>query len=226
MPESPRRLFSASPDPGLYRPFSLRWLYTPYVIGFSHRLARGVPNTVPHILHRETVGPVHVEVGPGNGHFPARLPHDRPIRALHLLDHRSGPLQVCRRRSGDRWPVRAHRADVLDAWPVPESHADSVTASMVVRALPGQGIGAKAALFDQAARALRPGGLFTGATILTRGVAPNRLARRLMSHYNTRGWFAHGGDSLADLDLALAERSTGVRVDVHGCAALWRGEAR
>lgn len=216
----------SSPTTGLYSRFNLDWLYTPCVIGLSHRLAWGVPNTVLHRMYQETVGPVHVEVGPGNGHFLAALPDPRPVRSLHLLDLHQGPLRVTRRRLEGRWPVHTHQADALDRWPLPDAHADSVIASMVAHTMPGAGIGGKAALFDQAARVLRPGGVFAGATVLAHGVAPNRLAQYMMRAYNARGWFDNEGDCLADLELALAERFTDVRIRVRGCTALWRGEAR
>lgn len=217
---------SASWRPRLYSPRNLRFFYTPYVIGLSHRLAWGVPNTVLHRMYQETVGPVHVEVGPGNGHFLAALPDPRPVRSLHLLDLHQGPLRVTRRRLEGRWSVHTHQADALDRWPLPDAHADSVIASMVVHTLPGESITAKTMLFDQAARVLRPGGVFAGATVLARGVTPNRLAQHMMRVYNARGWFDNEGDSLADLELALAERFTDVHIRVRGCTALWRGEAR
>ena len=94
---------------------------------------------------------------------------------------------------------------------------------------PGGAITAKAALFDQAARVLKPGGVLAGATILASGpgVQPNRLARTLMRVYNGQAnTFHNAGDTQADLEAALSARFDRVDVRVHGCVAVWRGAAR
>ncbi|WP_344977578.1 class I SAM-dependent methyltransferase, partial [Salinactinospora qingdaonensis] len=76
----------AGANPGLYTRLGMRWRYTPQVIWWRHPRVWGVPNAVLHTLLAAHAGPVHLEVGVGNGYFPHRLPRWSPVRTVHLLD--------------------------------------------------------------------------------------------------------------------------------------------
>lgn len=209
-----------------YSQFVLRWVYTWFVIFFSHRFAWRIPNRVLHANHRRGVGAVHVSVGPGNGHFLAKLPRRAWPRLLHLLDLNPACLALTGRRLGSRFTVRAHEQDALARWPLGEASVDSVDCHMMLHTVRGTDLRAKAALVAEAARVLRPGGVFFGCTILARGegVRVNGLARRLMALYNGQSnTFCNLGDTAEDLREVLIEHfgADQVRVRVMGCVGVW-----
>lgn len=223
---------SSVPNPGLYSFRNLRLLYTPYVIGLSHPLIWGVPNKQLRALYAQGTGERHAEVGPGNGHFLRRLPPTTPLHRVELVDLNPAPLQVCRQRLEGRYTVRLYQGDALGPWPLGAGAVDSVGCCMVVHCLPGQSMADKQAVFAEAARVLRPGGRFFGATVL--GAADpaadhNRAARRMLSAYNrAHNVFANTGDTLAGLRDQLHTHfdPQRVRTRVRGSVALWTAVAR
>ena len=77
-----------------------------------------------------------------------------------------------------------------------------------------------------AADHLRPlmskGAVLFGATILGRGIAPNRAARTLLTLYNAKGVFNNREDDLASLRDGLRQRFGRVEIETEGCVALFR----
>ena len=73
---------------------------------------------------------------------------------------------------------------------------------------------------------LRPlmgkGAVLFGATILGRGIAPNRAARALLDLYNAKGVFNNRADDLTSLRDGLRQRFDEVEVECEGCVALFR----
>jgi hypothetical protein len=61
-----------------------------------------------------------------------------------------------------------------------------------------------------------------GATILGRGVTPNRAARVLLDLYNAKGVFNNREDDLASLSDGLRQRFDQVEIETTGCVALFR----
>ena len=70
---------------------------------------------------------------------------------------------------------------------------------------------------------LAPGGVLFGSTILGRGVAHNRLGRRLVRLYNKKGIFSNVEDDARGLEQGLASQLTDVEVNVVGAVALFAG---
>ena len=60
-----------------------------------------------------------------------------------------------------------------------------------------------------------------GATILGRGIAPNRAARALLDLYNAKGVFNNREDDLASLGDGLRQRFETVEIEQEGCVALF-----
>lgn len=228
MPETPRVPVS-EPNENIYNLRVLRWVYTPVAIQFSHRFAWRVPNRLLHRNHADYVGDTHLSVGPGNGYFLARLPRDTRLRRLHLLDLNPACLRITADRMAERFRVRVHRADALRTWPLATGSVDSVDAHMMAHTLPGDRIGDKEGLFAEAARVLRPGGTFFGATILASGAGVRHgwLARRLMRLYNgQQNTFSNAGDTAEDLTHMLERHFTDVDLRVHGCVGVWTAVTR
>ncbi|GLU47177.1 class I SAM-dependent methyltransferase [Nocardiopsis ansamitocini] len=209
---------------GLYSPGVLGKFYTPYVIWFSHRAAWGVSNKALHDNHRTHIGQNHLTVGPGNGYFLAKLPASTPLRTLRLLDLNRTCLDFTTQRVGRRFDTSTIEQDALAAWPVDDGTLDSVDCHMMIHTLRGDIIGDKEELVAQAARVLKPGGVFFGATILAQGpdVRPNALARKLMALYNGQSnTFSNANDSSSDLKKVLERHFSRVEFEVQGCTGVW-----
>ncbi|MEY9212035.1 class I SAM-dependent methyltransferase [Thermobifida halotolerans] len=218
------QISSNEANEGLYSPTVLKMVYTPVVIWFSHTLAWKLPNPVVHRNHREHVGRTHLTVGPGNGYFLAKLPKNTPLRTLHLLDLNRACLDVTAQRVGDRFDVHTIEQDALQRWPVEEAGLDSVDCHMMLHTVRGKNLLDKEALIAEAARALKPGGRFFGATVLAKGegVRVNGIARRLLDVYNSKqNTFCNLGDSSEDLRAILDKHFSDVQFQVHGCTGVW-----
>lgn len=216
------------PNSTVYSPAVLGWVYTPYVIGISHRLAWGVRNADLRRPYR-LAGPVHLCVGPGNGHFLRSLP--ARTRTLHLLDlNRSCITHTARRLRRRGLDLRAHLQDAAAPWSgVGDASVDSIDCQMVLHCLRGAGLGDKEAVLAEAARVLKPGGVFFGATVLASGggVVHTRLGARLMAAYNgARNTFHNAGDSAQDLRALLEKHFERVELRVQGSTGLWQVSAR
>ncbi|TDQ53028.1 class I SAM-dependent methyltransferase [Actinorugispora endophytica] len=209
---------------GLYSAKLLGFVYTPYVIRFSHRFAWQVPNSVLHRNHADNIGANHLTVGPGNGYFLSKLPPSTALRSLTLMDLNATCLKVAGDRLRGRFDVRTVEQDALKPWPVAEGSLDSVDCHMMLHTVRGSSMLDKEGLIAEAAKALRPGGRFIGATILAKGegVVLNGLATRLMNAYNGQSnTFANANDSSEDLRALLEKHFSEVRYEVHGCTGVW-----
>jgi hypothetical protein len=69
---------------------------------------------------------------------------------------------------------------------------------------------------------MREGAVLYGATILGRGIAPNRAARALLDLYNAKGVFNNREDDLASLSDGLRQRFDRVEIAREGCVAMFR----
>lgn len=69
---------------------------------------------------------------------------------------------------------------------------------------------------------MREGAVLFGATILGRGIAPNRAARALLGLYNAKGVFNNREDDMASLSDGLRQRFDQVEIAREGCVALFR----
>ncbi|GAA3744934.1 SAM-dependent methyltransferase [Spinactinospora alkalitolerans] len=176
-------------------------------------------------LYRPHVGARHLSIGVGSGALLDRGDFPVPQPDLHLLDLNPGPLRRTAARLV-RYRPTTHRADATQPLPVPARLFDSADLTLMLHCVRGASITQKAAVFDHVARALRPGGVVFGATVLARGVPASPVARRLTAFYNRTGVFSNRGDHLADLDTELRARFGSVHLDVVGCVALFAGVAR
>jgi hypothetical protein len=79
----------------------------------------------------------------------------------------------------------------------------------------------KAAAFDHLRPLLSPGARVFGATILQGSVPRSRPAQALMNLYNRKGIFSNAADTIEDLETALKERFTSVKIEVKGVVALF-----
>jgi hypothetical protein len=97
----------------------------------------------------------------------------------------------------------------------------SVGLTYVLHCLPGS-MSEKLVAVDHLRPLMQKGTVLFGATILGRGVAPNRAARALLDLYNAKGVFNNREDDLASLSAGLRQRFDEVEIGQEGCVALFR----
>jgi hypothetical protein len=97
----------------------------------------------------------------------------------------------------------------------------SVGLTYVLHCLPGR-MREKLVAIDHLRPLLGKGAVLFGATILGRGIAPNRAARALLDLYNAKGVFNNREDDLDSLREGLRQRFDEVDVEREGCVALFR----
>jgi hypothetical protein len=97
----------------------------------------------------------------------------------------------------------------------------SVGLTYVLHCLPGS-MSEKLAAVDHLRPLMREGAVLFGATILGRGIAPNRAARALLDLYNAKGVFNNREDDLASLSDGLRQRFDRVEIAREGCVAMFR----
>ncbi|MDW5329723.1 class I SAM-dependent methyltransferase [Plantactinospora sp. KLBMP9567] len=198
--------------------------YDGFVLGFSCSLVWRCAKR--HMLdnYQRNIGGRHVEFGTGTAYFLDRCGFPTVTPELTLVDLNPTVLRVSATRVA-RYQPAVVQADVLQPLPFDDDtlrtgHYDSVGANFLLHCLPGSWSD-KAAVFDNAAAALRPGGRVFGSTILSSGVPVNVPARRLMKVYNARGIFHNADDDLAGLRWQLDQRFTDIQLTVRGCVALF-----
>ena len=97
----------------------------------------------------------------------------------------------------------------------------SVGLTYVLHCLPGR-MSEKLVAIDHLRPLMRKGAVLFGATILGRGIAPNRAASALLDLYNAKGVFNNREDDLDSLSDGLRQRFDEVEIESEGCVALFR----
>lgn len=174
-------------------------------------------------LYEANVGRRHLEVGPGTGYFLNRLNPD--LDELHLVDKFDGPLAKSRQALA-RFSPHTHSADVLKPLPLEQDSMDSAGAGWMLHCVEGDSFAAKAPVFDNIARVLKPGAPFFGCTILPEALS-KRLGVRLNERLNAAGYFSNQGDTRAGLENVLSQvfDPATVEVRVVGAVALFKARA-
>lgn len=200
-------------------------IYDPLVLGLTNRFVWRCPRSAMRALYRANTGARHLELGVGTGYFLARTRFPAPSPEVVLLDLNSDALDFASARLARLRP-RQVQANVLAPLPVPEHGFDSVAMNMLLHCLPGDGIGDKAVVLANAAKALAPGGRMFGSTVLAVGVPLTSPARAMLRNHNERGILNNAKDSLADLEAAVREHFADPVVRLRGNMALFAGTAR
>ena len=204
----------------VYTPFGLAF-YDLIVHGLSNRFAWRCPTARLVGLYEANVSANHLEAGAGTGLF-----LDRAGKAgfdrLVLLDINRHCLTRAARRLA-RFQPALREANLLEPIAPPLAPFDSVGLTYVLHCLPGR-MSEKIKVVDHLKPAMGEGAVLFGATILGRGVAPNRAARTLLDLYNAKGVFNNREDDVEALAQGLKQRFATVEIDRQGCVALFRAQ--
>jgi hypothetical protein len=84
------------------------------------------------------------------------------------------------------------------------------------------GLHERKAAVDHLRPLTKKGAVLFGATILGRGITPNRSASALLDLYNAKGVFNNREDDLVALSSGLRQRFDEVEIAQEGCVALFR----
>jgi ubiquinone/menaquinone biosynthesis C-methylase UbiE len=165
----------------------------------------------------------HLDIGVGTGTLldAARFPVATP--EITLMDLNPNSLAAASHRLA-RYTPRTHRANVLEDWHLEPGTYESVALTHVLHCLPGS-MADRAVAFEQAKRALAPGGTLFGATILAKDVPLNPLARAATALSNSRGILHNWDDGPAELDAALGSVFPDREIQIHGTVALFAARA-
>jgi hypothetical protein len=142
------------------------------------------------------------------------------LKRLVLLDAN----RHCLDRAGlrlARFEPELHQVNLLAPLALWTAPVASVGLTYVLHCLPGR-MDQKLSAIDHLRPLMRNGATLFGATILGRGIAPNRAASALLDFYNAKGVFNNRADDLASLSDGLRQRFADVAVAQEGCVAVFR----
>jgi len=202
----------------IYTPFMLA-VYDVLVHGLSNRVAWRCPTRAMLDLYRAHLSVNHLEAGVGTGFFLDRAGAARFDR-LALIDINRHCLERAGRTLARFDPV-LHQADLFEPIKLDAKPFASVGLTYVLHCLPGR-MSEKLIAVDHLRPLMAHGAVLFGATILGRGIAPNRAARALLDLYNAKGVFNNREDDLESLSDGLRQRFATVEIDRQGCVALFR----
>lgn len=198
-------------------------VYDLAILGYFSRFAWRCPARRI-VAHYDThVSANHLDVGVGTGYFldKCRFPDDGDPPRLALLDLNTNCLEAASKRVA-RLEPELIAANVLEPIAYDGPGFDSIGLNYVLHCLPGD-MPSKAVAFDHLLAHANPGASLFGATLLHDGVRRNWLARQVMARNNANGIFSNTGDSLDNLQSALAARLSDSSVEVVGCVAVFSG---
>src|SRR5262245_49304868 len=197
----------------VYTPFTLA-IYDALVHGLSNRFAWRCPTQRLVELYRENLSPDHLEAGVGTGLLLDRAATPK-LKCLVLLDANRNCLDRAAQRLA-RFKPELHQVNLLAPAPVA-----SVGLTYVLHCLPGR-MDEKLRAIDHLRPLMRDGAKLFGATILGRGIAPNRAASALRDLYNAKGVFNNRADDFESLSDGLRRRFAHVAIAQEGCVAIFR----
>jgi SAM-dependent methyltransferase len=202
----------------IYTPVMLS-IYDVLVHGLSNRFAWRCPTRLLLDLYRSHLSADHLEAGVGTGFF---LDRAAPLRfdRLALVDINRHCLDRAGRRLA-RFNPALYQVNLLAPITLEMAHFASVGLTYVLHCLPGR-MSEKLAAIDHLRPLMANGAVLFGATILGRGIAPNRAARALLDLYNAKSVFNNREDDLASLSDGLRQRFETVEIEQKGCVALFR----
>jgi hypothetical protein len=194
-------------------------IYDVLVHGLSNRVAWRCPTPRLLELYRRHLSADHLEAGVGTGFFLDRAGRTR-FNRLALADINRHCLDRAGRRLA-RFKPSLYDINLLAPIKIDAPPFASVGLTYVLHCLPGR-MNEKLAAVDHLRPLMTNGAVLFGATILGRGVRPNRAARALLDLYNAKGVFNNRDDDLGSLSDGLRQRFGQVEIETAGCVALFR----
>jgi hypothetical protein len=202
----------------VYTPFTLS-IYDVLVHGLSNRFVWRCPTQRLFELYRDNLSPRHLEAGVGTG-FVLDRAGTAKVGRLVLLDANRNCLDRAARRLA-RFKPELHQVNLLAPFALATAPVASVGLTYVLHCLPGR-MDEKLKAVDHLRPLMRDRATLFGATILGRGIAPNRATSALLDLYNAQGVFNNREDDLAALSDGLRQRFTDVSIAQEGCVAIFR----
>lgn len=207
----------------IYTPFTLK-LYDWWVLKISNHFAWKCPThdvLVPHFT--EYAGNEHLDIGVGTGFYLTHLPETTHIS---LMDINTNSLAVARNRIGSTRIKECIQHDVFEPFPAQyHGYFDSISMFYLLHCLPGT-LKDKVQVIANTAKGLKTGGTLYGATILGNDAGHNRLGKKLMKVYNSKGIFSNKDDTEDGLHAMLSFQFHDVAVNRVGMVVLFTATGR
>lgn len=202
----------------VYTPAMLN-LYDWWVLGFSNRFLWHCPTIHLEAMYDRNVSDRHLDIGVGTGYFLDRAswPVDSP--QITLADLNPNSLQAAKSRIS-RFDVQAVTANIFEPLPLKETYK-SIATCYLLHCLPDAMTEKAPVVFNHVFQVLDDNGKYFGATILQGNTPRSALAQKLMNFYNGKGIFSNRQDGLQDLQAALNNRFSNVRIRMQGVVAIF-----
>jgi SAM-dependent methyltransferase len=165
----------------------------------------------------------HLDVGVASGKVLDEATFPTAAPELTLMDLNPNSLRTAAARLA-RYRPRAHQANVLEDWGLPAESFDSIALTHILHCLPGT-MPDKRPAFEEARRALAPGGTLFGATILGPAADHNRLGRTPIELNNRLGVMSNRDDTAEALDADLDRHFDSHELEVVGTVALFSAQS-
>lgn len=168
----------------------------------------------------ERVSINHLDVGVGTGYY---LKNHLPSTTKRLALVDTSPESLIKASQAvEHLPLtpELYRQSVLEPLSLPDDKFDSVSLNYLLHCLPGT-MAEKSCALVHLKEVMHDGAIIFGSTILGKGIAKGRLAKKLMAHYNKKNIFHNDHDDFASLQSGLEQHFTDVKIRLCGCVALF-----
>lgn len=203
----------------IYTPWSLKF-YNLWVVNFSNRFIWRCPKHKIQALYDENVSAKHLDIGVGTAYFLKNCQWPKDVK-LSLMDVNTHSLNLANQKMKHLNPIR-YQADIYKPQTFLKDLFQSISMSYLLHCLAGD-MRAKTTAIRHAVDMLEPGGRLFGATIISDDSKHTVFSRKLMNFYNSKEIFSNEFDSERALRHALKGLLENLKIETHGCVALFSG---
>ena len=162
----------------------------------------------------------HLDIGVGSGYYLKKVPNKLDKLALMDLNENSIQHTIKRLKKED---ITSYNHNVFEEFPESCNGFDSIGINYLLHCLPGTFETEKKDVIANSTKALNPGGVLFGATIINIDDKTSTIAKKLMSIYNKKGIFHNTKDTQQSLESALSVYLENINTKRIGNVVLFSG---
>ncbi len=202
----------------VYTPLTLA-VYDWFVLGFSNRFLWRCPTKHLEAMYNRNVSDSHLDIGVGTGYFLDKTTWPSVSSKIVLSDLNPHSLDAAANRIARYAPTKV-KANIFETLPIDQKFT-SIGLCYLLHCLPGAMAEKAPVVFRNVRSVLADNGRVFGATILQGDAPRSGPAQALMNTYNRKGIFSNSNDTAQDLDKALRETFSDVKILRHGAVAIF-----